>query len=783
MKSAVGPDCPSVGARHSTRARYIRHALVTLTLAAGLVLFTFWFPSVVQLDPVAILSKHHHPSPGGDYGPTLDAYRLFQALPDPQKLRDRLQQYASSVHQAGVNRTDAEWTRSQWLDFGLPEVDIVTYEPLLNYPLEQRLAIVEPASLQFEADLNEAIIDEDDTSHLQREIPPVFHGHSASGDVTAELVYANYGTRGDFAQLARRGVAVKGRIVLVRYGRIARGVKVMLAEAAGAAGVLIYSDPADDGYARGPVYPDGPFRPAGSVERGSVLFMNQYPGDPLTPGEAATGDVKRLPIGSARNLPTIPSLPISYGNALPLLRALAGHGHNVSDWAGGWSGALPVTYATGPSTARIQLVNRVRNQVTPIWNVVARIKGWQEPDRVVIAGSHRDSWVFGAADPGSGTTTLFETARALGVLLRAGWRPRRTIILASWDAEEYGLTGSTEWVEDHRDWLRDKAVAYLNLDVAVYGPHFIAGASPSLVPLIYNVTRGVTVAGTNQTVYDEWVDRPEGHYVDGTPYVTPLGSGSDYTPFLQHAGIASVDFSFAGPRGLYHSAYDSFHNMAKHVDPDFRYHQAATRVLGGLLLRLADLPVVPLNLTHYATALRRHVAELELAIRRKMCPGEDNLMNPLECQRDPTVATGADAATGPGHRSVLDLGRLYKAVDHLTERTTDLHHDLDKLTAKAGAFCDRGSHKQRKKCRAQRATLNARLYHFECQFLRSEGIPSRPWFKHTVYAPGIYTGYSALTLPILRESVEEEQWDRFLTEMDAMVHLLHRAADFVKGKD
>ncbi|RKP38733.1 hypothetical protein BJ085DRAFT_335, partial [Dimargaris cristalligena] len=681
------------------------------------------------------------------------AYKLFQVLPEAHRLREHLTYYTSGVHLAGVNRTQAVWTQEQMRDFGLTDVNIVEYFPYLNYPREQRVAIVEPEPLLFDADLREPIVDEDSTSHLQRDIPPAFHGFSASGNVTGRLVYANYGRPQDFARLRALGVNMTDTIVLVRYGQVFRGLKVREAQEHGAVGVLIYSDPADDGAARGAVYPDGPWRPPGSVQRGSVQFLSDYPGDPLTPGVPAHRDAERLAREDVTNLPKIPSIPLSYTNALPLLRALSGHGPSAlqagSDWEGAGAhsdaGADPgVTYSVGPSEARVNLVNRMEGRITPIWNVVARIEGWAEPDRAVIVGNHRDAWVFGAADPGSGSAVLLETARSLGILLRAGWRPRRTIYLCSWDAEEYGLIGSTEWVEDHLAWLQREAVAYINVDNVVMGHHFVAFASPSLNPLIYQVTKDVALGGTSGSVYDQWVnDAPKKHQAETEsavggadpiinadndpparhlpPVVHPLGSGSDFTAFLQHAGIAAMDFSFVGYGGTYHSAYDSRHWMEKFVDPHYHYHRAATGVLGGIALQLADASLLPLNLTTYADALKGYLAAVTFhdQVRRF------------------TDKSGANCE---------------KAVAQVAAVSDETDLELSKKKKK-----DKKKHDAEKKlaqCLRRRHQFNDQLGFFEQQFIAVAGIPSRPWYKHLVFAPGLNTGYASQPLPVLTESVE-----------------------------
>ncbi|KAJ1963683.1 Vacuolar protein sorting-associated protein 70 [Dispira parvispora] len=720
-------------------------------------------------------------SHGGEYGDPvspINAHQEFQALPDPKYLQQHLRYYTSGVALAGLNKSQAEWTQAQFQAYGLPEVRIEEYQPLLNYPQQQRLAIVEPPELAFEADLHEPVVDEDPTSHLQAEIPPAFHGYSASGNVTAAVIYANYGSPEDYRQLQQHNVSVQGKIVLVRYGELFRGIKVQLAEEHGAVGVIIYSDPAEDGFGQGDTYPEGPWRPSTSVQRGSVMNLAQYPGDPLTPGVPAKEGVPRIPRDQAVNLPTIPSLPLSYSAAQVLFRALLGQGVNVTEAMPAWKGGLPLSYFTGPSIARVNLVNIMEDKIAPIWNVIARIPGKVEPDRAVIVGNHRDSWVFGASDPGSGSASLLEIGRSLGQLLQKGWRPRRTIYLCSWDAEEYGLVGSTEWVEDHlNSWLKEQAVAYLNTDMAVNGPYFITSGSPLFTNLVYQEARQVPIPGTNETVYDRWVKTMKGQ--DPPPFFG-LGSGSDFSAFYDHAGIPFLDMAFMGYSGTYHSAYDSIHWMEKFIDPDYIYHQTITRLLGSVLLRLVDDPLVPLDLGAYPPALNGYLDKLGRLLDQEPRPESSSNISPGPGAVSDSTSSDLALSFQKAPKSTQQLRGLYRAVKKLDKRVAKFNRKLRKFVKRYGANCQSHSQRTYQKCLKRRMALNQHIAQFERGFLDDSGIPGRPWFKHTVNAPGRWSGYMAEYLPGLTEAAEDGDWTRFAQQKQVMVGILKRVGKKLK---
>src|SRR5687767_3512569 len=511
--------------------------------------------------------------------------------------------------------------------YGIPS-ELNEYEVLLPYP--ERPAVVELITGRRREllPLTEPTIAEDKSS-LSSKIIPLFNAYSPSGDVTASLVYVNYGLPPDYEALKKLGVDVRGKIAIARYGNSFRGVKAKVAEDHGAVGLIIYSDPADDGYAQGDVYPQGPWRPLHSAQRGSVQYIFEAPGDPMTPGRPSIPGERRLHMSEIKGIPRIPVQPISYGAARRLLEPLRGPVRPK-----GFQGGLPFSYHVGGTThVRVHLKTQMDYQVRKIWNVISRIEGAEEKDRWVIMGNHRDAWTFGAVDPNSGTTAMLEAARGFGSLLKNGWKPRRTILLCSWDGEEYGLLGSTEWVEEYADELKQKAVAYLNMDAAVSGPNFGASSVPSMWKLIRAATRDIQDPKSGKTIYQQWQDRareqlPEAELTDAETgsdvqiaeaRIGALGSGSDYTPFLQHLGIPSTDMGFGGDYGVYHSAYDSFYWMSHFGDPTFAYHVTAARVWGLVALRLADAAALPFDYTDYAAELTNFLSETKkLAIRRRL---------------------------------------------------------------------------------------------------------------------------------------------------------------------
>ncbi len=656
----------------------------------------------------------------------------FRAIPTTASAREHLRRLTAEPHVAGTEEgyRSAVYVRDQLRSYGIT-AELKEYQVLLPFPRQpstveliaprrERLRIEEPAIAQ-------------DPTSAHRRIIPLYNAYSASGDVTAPLVYVNYGLPDDYEALRRIGVDVRGRIAIARYGRSFRGVKAKVAEQNGAIGLIIYSDPADDGYAQGDVYPHGPWRPEGSAQRGSVEYIFEYPGDPLTPGTPSVRGAARIRQEDATNIPRIPVQPISYGAARRLLEPLRGPVRPR-----GFQGGLPFAYHVGGTPdVRVRLRTDMDFQVRSIWNVMARIDGAEEPDRWVVLGNHRDAWTFGAVDPNSGTTAMLEVGRALGQLMRAGWRPRRTIIFGSWDAEEFGLIGATEWVEENAEELRANAVAYINMDSAVSGPNFNASSVPTLWRLVRAAARDVRDPRTGESVYQAWQARaresqPEPELTDAaagtdTPIaearIAALGSGSDYTPFLQHIGIASLDMGFGGDYGVYHSAYDSFHWMSKFGDPMFAYHTAAAQIWGTVALRLAEAPALPFDYADYAGQIREFVTETQkTAARRKLADDFDG-----KALLDATRELSEEAARVASRRSQLleEVDARLRVGDTEPRAMQPLKRINDSLIAAERAFTD------------------------------ERGLVKRVWYRHQIYAPGFYTGYAAQPLPDLRQAIDD----------------------------
>ena len=635
----------------------------------------------------------------------------FRAIPDPNSAREHLRRLTLEPHIAGTKEDydTAVYVRDQLRSYGLP-AELKEYEVWLNYPNSPSiLELITTRRLKLNT--REAPVPGDPSSSNPK-ITPLFNGYSASGDVTAPVVYANYGLPDDYKELKKAGVDVKGKIVLVRYGNSFRGVKAKVAEDNGAVGCIIYSDPEDDGYMQGDVYPKGPWRPVASGQRGSVQYLFDYPGDPLTPGRPAIPGEPRLKPEEATDLTRIPVQPIAYDVAKTILAQLKGPVR-----PDGFQGGLPFAYHVGGTVdVKLRLKTDMDYKSRKIWDVIARIDGSEEKDRWVILGNHRDAWVFGAVDPNSGSSAMLEVGRGFGELLKQGWKPRRTIILCSWDAEEYGLIGSTEWAEELASELKEKAVAYLNLDAAVSGPHFGAASVPSLWKVMRAATREVKDPKTGKTVYQEWQDRarenrPELERDMSEARIAALGSGSDYTPFLQHLGIASTDMGFNGDYGVYHSAYDSFYWMDHFGDPGFKYHVAAAQLWGTLALRLADADGLPIDYTDYATQIRDYFTEaMKFARVRKL-------------------------------EASLDEKSMAAAIDEFAKEA----ERVEKSRQEAIRNSDR----------SRLAKINDALVQAERQFIDQRGLRGRAWYKHQIYAPGIYTGYAAQPLTDFRQALDD----------------------------
>jgi N-acetylated-alpha-linked acidic dipeptidase len=653
----------------------------------------------------------------------------FLAVPDAKLAGEHLKTLTAEPHLAATpeDHKTAEYVAEKFRAAGL-DTEIVPYRVLLNWPKVVRMEAFDASGKLLISGPTREHAEGDPGDDDPRVVMP-FNGSSGSGDVTGEVVYANYGRLEDFDQLAAQHVDLHGKIVLVRYGGNFRGVKVYIAQQRGAVGVLIYSDPQDDGYYKGDPWPIGPWRPATGVQRGSVQFLFKYPGDPETPGVASTPDLPdSARVSPEGNQPHIVSIPISYHDASPILEALKGPGVPQ-----GWQGALPFRYHVGPGGVKVHLVSQQDYQRRIIWDVIGKVKGTEYPDDWVVAGNHRDAWVYGAVDPSSGTASMLESVHGIGVLLKQGWRPKRTMVFCSWDAEEEGLIGSTEWVEQHAKML-ENAVAYFNVDVAVAGPDFSAAAVPSLKQFIRELTRSVP-SPLGASVYDQWRnEREEGneHRGSNAPpaneevHVGDLGSGSDFTPFLQHIGVPSTDIGSGGPYGVYHSTFDDYAWYVHNADPHFVYLQEMARVFGLEALRMADADVLPYDYVTYARAIDTYIA----AAGRK---ASDEGLNGLDFAAAEAAAgrfvAAAEKARGLQTAATGDLGKLNEA---LRETETDLVSDA--------------------------------------------GLPNRPWYRHTIYAPGEYTGYAAVVIPGVNEAIDAKDAPRAAQQLTVLAQALDRAA-------
>ena len=666
--------------------------------------------------------------------------KKFIAVPDPKLAEEHLRILTQAPHVAGSSedKATAEYVAGKFRDAGL-DTAIVEYKVWFNYPSEINVDMTAPAGVEMHGPHREHV-DGDPFQDDPRVVTP-YNAMSPSGDAEADVVYANYGTPDDFDKLKQMNVDVRGKIVIVRYGQNFRGVKAFVAQERGAAGVIIYSDPKDDGYYRGDAYPKGPWRPASGVQRGSIGFMFQFPGDPTTPGVAATPtlpDSRRISPSESTQMPKIPVTPISYADAEPILENLSG-----PDSPRDWQGALPFTYHVGPGPAKVKMHLKQDYQFRTIWDVIGKVPGTSSPDEWVVAGNHRDAWVYGAVDPNSGTAAMLETVHGVGELLKSGWKPKRTIVFASWDAEEEGLMGSTEWGEEHAPDLAN-AAAYFNMDVGVSGKKFGASAEPTLKEFIREISKSVP-SPQGGTVYDEWKRsmRPKEDFRPGENSRTPaaevsgdvpvgdLGSGSDYSVFLQHLGVPSTDIGSTGPYGVYHSAFDNFAWFKKFGDPDFLYEQQMARVYGLEALRMADADVLPYDYEDYGKEILVYLDAVKAKARDKF----------------------GDKAP--------DFSAAFSSARHLEE---------------AGA---RILQKQRK-IPAAPDRLNATLRQAERALLIPEGLPNRPWFRHSIYAPGQYTGYAAVVIPGVSEAIDRGDLHSTEQQIAALAAALNRSVQVLQ---
>lgn len=570
---------------------------------------------------------------------------------------------------------------------------VESYDIYMSVPKEISVIKTKPNYIQLKV-----MEDVPTNTPFANEIVPGYHAYSPPGDVEAELVYANYGRPEDFEELERHNISVDGKIVITRYGENFRGVKPKQAAARGAIGMLIYSDPIDDGYTQGAVYPNGPWKPSDGIERGSVLDLSQYPGDPLTPGKPSKQGVERLTPEEAESLPSIPTTPISSEQASLLLKSLQGEEVPES-----WQGALPFLYHFGSGETKVRISLNIDYERRPVRNIIASIPGSKYPGEKVILGAHRDAWTYGADDNMSAWASLMECARVLSELYYKGWQPERTIIIAGWDGEEYGLLGSTEWAEDYLSDLTKNAVANINLE-RLYGQFFSVSAVPSMHDLIYAVAKEVTDPRSGTSIYDDWVTRSE----QQPPSIGQLGSGSDYTPFLQHIGMSTLSMGFNAPDGLYHTAYDNSYSIKHFMDPEYQHHAAGARLFGIMALRLANANILPLCFSKYAAT----VEEL-------------------------LKAFASDYTLGIDLTKVINQAKAWKHVSEILEqRIHSLTKNKNQVNIKTIS------------------DINQALLQQERDLTHEKGLPDRPWYKHQIWAPGLDTGYAAQPLPALAQTLD-----------------------------
>ncbi len=648
---------------------------------------------------------------------------------------------------SAMGKEYAMWMRDQFRSWGY-EAEVETYKVLFPTPKVRVLEMVAPT--RFKAKLVEPALKEDATSGQLKEQLPTYHGFSADGDVTAELVFVGYGVPSDYDELEKLGIDVKGKIVIAKYGGSWRGIKPKVAQEKGAIGCIIYSDPADDGYFQGDVYPKGPFRPGLGAQRGSVLDLPVRPGDPLTPNIGATDEAKRIERAQADNLISIPVLPIGYDDAEPLLKALGGP--VAPEYM---RGSMPLTYHVGPGPARVHLNLAFDWKLVDCHNVIAKMKGAELPDEWVIRGNHHDAWVNGASDPISGMVALMEEARAVSELVKTGWKPKRTIIYCGWDGEEPGLIGSTEWAEHHAQELQQKTVAYINSDGNGRGFLYAQG-SHTLEQLVSDVARDVTDPQTGVSILERRKSALAANTsstkakkeIINSPSMTisALGSGSDYTPFIQHLGIPALNIGFGGENegGEYHSIYDSYDHFKRFKDPKFEYGVALAKTAGRTTLRLVNATVLPFDFKGFHKTVSGYVNEVTglLSDMRESTEVENQMIkeNRYKLASDPTKTFVQPKANDPV--PYLNFSNLQNAVASL-ETSAKTYAELLKANPNPNTNLEK---------------LNKTLYQAEQTLMIDAGLPRRPWFRHSIYAPGYYTGYGVKTLPGIREAIEQRNW-------------------------
>jgi N-acetylated-alpha-linked acidic dipeptidase len=702
-----------------------------------------------------------------------DLESRFRAMPDGARMKEAMRRLSARPHHVGsaYDKDNAEWILGQFKSYGW-DAHIENFDVLFPTPIDRVVELVAPTT--FKASLQETALPGDPTSNQQSEQLPSYNAYSNDGDVTGPLVFVNYGIPADYEELEQRGISVKGAIVIAKYGGSWRGIKPKVAAEHGAVGCLIYSDPRDDGYAGGDVFPNGPMRPPQGVQRGSVADMPVYPGDPLTPGVGATKNAKRLTIAEARTITKIPVLPISYGDAQPLLAALGGPIAPAS-----WRGGLPITYRLGAGPARVHLRVKSEWSLKTLYDVIAKLPGTTEADEWIIRGNHHDAWVNGAQDPISGLVAELEEARALGSLYQQGWRPKRTIIYAAWDGEEPGLLGSTEWVEAHADELKTHAVAYLNSDTNSRGYLGIEG-SHSLEKFINGVAMDVE---DPESGVSSWKRLQSSRIVGGSPEVRrdareredlrigALGSGSDYSSFIDHLGIASLNLGYGGEDngGIYHSIYDDFYWFTHFSDSSFVYERALAQAAGTAVLRLANADLLPFGFTNLSETVQGYVKDLQ-SLRDKRAEAITERNRQIEEGRFKFTSDPRDPITAPQRQTPapqLNFAPLLNALDSLNHSALRYETAYGRALSEGRAGVAKG--------------VNVRLLQAERALTSTEGLKNRPWYVHMLYAPGFYTGYGVKTIPGVREAIEQGQWQDADREIGRAASALEREAALVSG--
>jgi N-acetylated-alpha-linked acidic dipeptidase len=703
----------------------------------------------------------------------------LRAIPSTDNLRAYMQHLTAHPHNVGTphDKEYAEWIAAKFKEFGL-DTHIEEFDVLYPTPKERVVELVEGGP-KFVAKLQEPALPQDPTSNQQNEQLPTYNAYSIDGDVTAPLVYVNYGIPEDYEQLERMGISVKGKIVIARYYHSWRGIKPKVAAEHGAIGCLIYSDPHEDGFVQGETFPQGAWRPKDGVQRGSVADMPFYPGDPLTPGVGATKDAKRLKVDESPTITKIPVLPISYADAQPLLSALTGR-VAPADWRGG----LGQTYRIGPGPAKVHLKVKSNWDIKPVYDVIAKIPGATAPDEWVMRGNHHDAWVNGAEDPISGLDAVLEEARSFSELLKQGWKPKRTIIFCAWDGEEPGLLGSTEFAEEHADELKKHAVAYVNSDTNGRGYLFIEG-SHTLEKFVNEVSKDITDPETKLSAWtrNQLREIANAHSPERRQEarqradlrIAALGSGSDYTAFLQHDGVASVNLGFGGEDGggIYHSIYDDYYWYTHFSDTDFVYGRALAQAAGSMVMRLADADLLPFEFGDFSDTIQTYIKELKALAQKSR---EDAIERNHEIEEGVFSATDdpKEPLTAPSAESVpnyLNFAPLDNAADTLAHSATEYHKAYEHAIANGGAVL----------ATASLAEVNQMLIESERKLLTAEGLPNRPWFKHQIYAPGFYTGYAVKTIPAVREAIELKQWKQADAAIVVVGQVLQAEAELISS--